>query len=220
MDELRKSAQASANVVLSADEMRRIEIDAMASGRVTGAVLTARAGQGAVTAMLAHWPGLAKGTARAVVLCGPGNNGGDGYVMACGLAARGWSVSVFALGDPTRLPPDARANHDAWVRLGAVAPLAVAPSALSAADIVIDALFGIGLTRPLSPDVACVLRAVPATARRVAVDVPSGRDTDTGAVLGACAFNADLTITFHRPKPVHAVLMREGGIVRTVDIGL
>jgi hydroxyethylthiazole kinase-like uncharacterized protein yjeF len=219
MDEMKKHAQMRGDAVLSAAEMREVETAAMASGSVTGAVLMDRAGRGAVAAMLDHWPDLARGAHRAVVLCGPGNNGGDGYVMARDLATRGWSVDVCALGDPARLPPDAAAAHDAWCAVGAVRPLAEAPGRMAGADVVIDALFGIGLARPLAGDVAAVLDAVPAAARRVAVDVPSGRDADTGAVLGT-AFRADLVVTFHAPKPVHGMLGDEGAAVAVVDIGL
>jgi hydroxyethylthiazole kinase-like uncharacterized protein yjeF len=219
MVEMKKHAQLRGDAVLSAAEMREVETAAMASGSVTGRVLMDRAGQGAVAAMLDHWPDLAQSRHRAVVLCGPGNNGGDGYVMACDLAARGWAVDVCALGEPARLPPDAATAHDAWAAQGPVRPLAEAPGRMHGADVVIDALFGIGLARPLDGDIAAVLAAVPATARRVAVDVPSGCDADTGAVLGA-AFAADLVITFHAPKPAHARLANDGAAVAIVDIGL
>lgn len=216
---MKKHAQMSSDGVVSAAEMRSLESSAIASGTVTGGALMARAGAGAVTATLAHWPELAQVPRKAVVLCGPGNNGGDGYVMACDLVARGWTVDVYALGHPARLPPDARAAHDAWRTVGAVAPLADAQAAMADADVVIDALFGIGLTRPLDDAVAAILDAVPATARRVAVDVPSGRCTDTGDVLGA-AFAADLCVTFHAAKPVHRALADGGTAVAVVDIGL
>jgi len=219
MDEMKKHAQKRGDVVLSAAEMRAVETAAMAAGRVTGAVLMDRAGCGAVAAMLDRWPGLAAGAPRAVVLCGPGNNGGDGYVMARDLAARGWVVEVCALGDPARLPPDAAAAHDAWRARGPVHPLAAAPGLMADAEVVIDARCGIGLARPLAGDVAAVLAAVPMGARRVAVDVPSGRDADTGAVLGT-AFDADLVVTFHARKPVHGMLDAAGVAVAVVDIGL
>ena len=206
--------------MLTAGQMRSLEADAIAAGRVSGLTLMDRAGAGVVDAILDQWPDLADAPGRAVVLCGPGNNGGDGYVVARLLAARGWEVGVFALGDPARLPPDARANHDRWAATGAVDPLAQAPAALPGADLVVDALFGIGLARGLDPAVCAVLAAVPSGACRVAVDLPSGRDTDSGAVLGACAFVADLAVTFHAPKPVHGVLAAEGVAVAVVDIGL
>lgn len=206
--------------MLTAGQMRSLEADAIAAGRVSGLTLMDRAGAGVVDAILDQWPDLADAPGRAVVLCGPGNNGGDGYVVARLLAARGWEVGVFALGDPARLPPDARANHDRWAATGSVDPLAQAPAALPGADLVVDALFGIGLARGLDPAVCAVLAAVPSGACRVAVDLPSGRDTDSGAVLGACAFDADLAVTFHAPKPVHGVLAAEGVAVAIVDIGL
>lgn len=219
MDEMKKDAQMRGDAVLTAAEMREVETSAIQSGAVTGAALMDRAGRGAMAVILAHWPALAARPGRSVVLCGPGNNGGDGYVMARDLAARGWAVGVHALGDPARLPGDARAAHDAWRARGTVAALDAAPAAMVGADLVIDALFGIGLARPLDATVAAVLAAVPDSARRVAVDVPSGRCADTGAVLGA-AFTADLVVTFHAPKPVHAMLEREGVAVAIVDIGL
>lgn len=216
---MKKDAQFGGDVVLSAAEMREVETAAIRSGAVTGATLMDRAGRGAVAAVLAHWPELVVRSARAVVLCGPGNNGGDGYVMACDLAARGWAVEVCALGDPARLPPDAAAARDLWREQGRVVALDAAPAAMAGADLVIDALFGIGLARPLDAAVTAVLAAVPDTACRVAVDVPSGRCADTGAVLGA-AFTADLVVSFHAPKPVHALLKRDGVAVVIVDIGL
>ena len=84
--------------MLTAGQMRSLEADAIDRGRVSGAVLMERAGQGVVEAILAEWPDLADRTGAAVVLCGPGNNGGDGYVVARVLAGRGWEVEVFALG--------------------------------------------------------------------------------------------------------------------------
>ena len=206
--------------MLTAGQMRSLEADAIAAGRVSGLTLMDRAGAGVVDAILDQWPDLADAPGRAGVLCGPGNYGGDGYVVARLLAARGWEVGGFALGDPARLPPDARANHDRWAATGSVDPLAQAPAALPGADRVVDALFGIGLARGLDPAVCAVLAAVPSGACRVAVDLPSGRDTDSGAVLGACAFDADLAVTFHAPKPVHGVLAAEGVAVAIVDIGL
>lgn len=219
MVEMKKHAQMRGDAVLSAAEMREVETAAMAEGRVTGAVLMDRAGRGAVAAMLDHWPDLAAGGHRAVVLCGPGNNGGDGYVMARDLAALGWAVDVCALGDPARLPPDAKTAQDKWCEVGAMRPLAAAPGLMAGPEVVIDALFGIGLARPLAGDVAAVLAAVPRDVRRVAVDVPSGRDADTGAVLGA-AFDAEFVVTFHARKPVHGLLEAAGVAVSVVDIGL
>ena len=90
--------------LLTAAQMRAIEAAAMASGRVTGPELMERAGAGVAEAVLLHWPAFARTPQRAVVLCGPGNNGGDGFVVARLLAARGWQVTVCALGPS--LTPD------------------------------------------------------------------------------------------------------------------
>ncbi len=188
MDELLTSAQ-----------MRDAEGAAIESGAVSGLDLMERAGTACVDAILAQWPDLAEGSPRAMVLCGPGNNGGDGYVIARLLAGKGWRVAVFCLGDPQKLPPDALANYRRWSEMGETAPLDVALDADPGA-LLVDALFGTGLTRPLEG----LLRDLTGkmAARVMAVDIPSGLCADSGRVLGA-AMRADLTVTFHAPKPGH-----------------
>ncbi|NCW68875.1 MAG: bifunctional ADP-dependent NAD(P)H-hydrate dehydratase/NAD(P)H-hydrate epimerase, partial [Marivivens sp.] len=89
--------------VLTSAQMRATEGAAMSSGRVTGLELMERAGQGVVESILAKWPTLAAAPDLAVVLCGPGNNGGDGFVIARLLAERGWEVACFFAGDAARL---------------------------------------------------------------------------------------------------------------------
>ena len=141
---------------------------------------------------------------RVLVLCGPGNNGGDGYVAARLLEGMGWPVAVAT---PTAVPPGWR---------GSV--VAFAPGEAARAGLVIDAVFGAGLTRDLDPAVADVLRA----ARRVvAVDVPSGLDGATGQVRGF-APQAELTVTFFRRKPGHLLLPGRAlcGEIVLADIGL
>ena len=103
--------------VLTAAQMKAIEAAAIASGEVTGLELMERAGAGVVAAVLEEWPEMALTPQRAVVLCGPGNNGGDGFVVARLLRERGWEVEVFLYGDPSRLPPDA-ALIPRWRRSG------------------------------------------------------------------------------------------------------
>jgi len=218
MTKMRIEPASSPSDVLTEQQMRKLEADAIASGRVSGRDLMETAGQCVVEAIAGCTEGRAPG--RAVVLCGPGNNGGDGYVAARLLQDRGWEVAVFAMGAPDSLPSDARAMRARWSRNGEVADLASAPVALAGADLVVDALFGIGLTRPLSPDISAVIAAVPESALRVAVDVPSGRETDTGETLGNVAFPADVAVTFHKPKRVHTRLAREGVQVFVADIGL
>lgn len=217
---------------VTAAAMRAIEAAAIAAGAVTGAVLMERAGAGAAAVMAARWPGAGR---RAAVLCGPGNNGGDGYVIARHLAAAGWDVRVLTedWGDIRAgrfRPGDAGAAARAWIAAGGTAgPItaeAVAEAARGAA-VLVDALLGIGQNRPadamLAPVRAGLDRLAAAGAPRpavVAIDVPTGRNADTGAPLAQAPLDPDLAITFHAEKPVHARLRAQGADVITVDIGL
>jgi hydroxyethylthiazole kinase-like uncharacterized protein yjeF len=204
--------------LLTSEEMRAVEKGAIDAGRTTGLDLMERAGTGCIEAILADWPALARAPQRAMVLCGPGNNGGDGFVIARLLAGRGWDVVVFCLGDPDRLPPDAHANFRCWSEIGETAPLDAAADSDPGA-LLVDALFGTGLTRPLEG----TLRDLTAkTAPHVvAVDIPSGLCADSGRVLGA-AMRADLTVTFHAAKPGHYLAdgPAQCGRLAVADIGL
>ena len=186
-----------------------------------------RAGAGVVAAVWEEWPALQAGSLHAVVLCGPGNNGGDGFVIARLLAEWGAVVWTFLYGDPDRLPPDAKVNHDRWAALGPVRQVAelseIAPQVDALLDgaggqvgplLVVDALFGIGVTRPVPGfDVIGGEAWNDRFADRgvetftVAVDVPSGLCADSGRVLGGGVLGTplatDLTVTFHRAKPGH-----------------
>jgi hydroxyethylthiazole kinase-like uncharacterized protein yjeF len=213
--------------LLTAAEMRAAEAAAIARGAATGRELMERAGRAVAAAVRAEWPELARAPHRAVVLCGPGNNGGDGYVVARELAAEGWEVTVAALGDPGRLPPDAAAMRAAWQ--GATVPADPLPAAaLAEADLVVDALFGTGLARPLEGLGALLAALAASPARVVAVDVPSGLCADSGRVLGraggpgAGSVRADLTVTFHRAKPGHYLAEGPAACGRLVvaDIGI
>lgn len=213
--------------ILTAAQMRATEQAAIAAGKVTGLELMERAGAAAVTAIFEARPDLADAAARVAVLCGPGNNGGDGFVVARLLAARGCAVAVYLLGDAARLPADARANHDRWREIGPVAPLAEAPRAAGAADLFVDALFGTGLRRPLeglARDWAATQADLPELrARTVALDLPSGLCSDSGRVLQpGAAVSAALTVTFHAPKPAHFLADAGGhcGHLVIADIGL
>jgi NAD(P)H-hydrate epimerase len=150
------------------------------------------------------------------ILCGPGNNGGDGFVVASVLAAAGWPVRVGLLGTRERLRGEAQFHAAHWS--GAVEPLSA--RVLDGAELVVDALFGSGLSRPLGADVEPTLAAV--AHRRlpvIAVDVPSGLMGDTGESVGAVA--ADCTVTFTRKKPGHVLLPGRDlcGTTVVADIG-
>ncbi|WP_281955159.1 NAD(P)H-hydrate dehydratase [Pseudophaeobacter arcticus] len=250
--------------LLTAAQMRAIEQAAIESGEVTGLELMERAGTGVVEAIFEEWPELemvgqeggAEGGAapdpadpprgilgkmKALVLCGPGNNGGDGFVVARLLRARGCEVEVFFFGEAASLPADARVNFDRWSEIGTVKPLQDDvfdgwPDETSGVHIVIDALFGTGLARPflqcrhLSRRMnSCseLARTRDLFPRGVAVDIPSGLCADSGAWLGDdqpldFAGLANLTVTFHSLKPGH--FLADGpascGKVVCTDIGL
>jgi NAD(P)H-hydrate epimerase len=151
-------------------------------------------------------------------MCGPGNNGGDGFVVARRLAERGWPVRVALLGARTRLRGEAARAAQSWP--GELLPLD--PDALENARLVVDGLFGAGLARPLEGRAREMVEATIRTGVPVvAIDVPSGVHGDTGEVLGAAAPSA-LTVTFHRAKPGHLLLPgreRIGELV-VADIGI
>ncbi|HEV7255652.1 MAG TPA: NAD(P)H-hydrate dehydratase [Mesorhizobium sp.] len=151
------------------------------------------------------------------VLCGPGNNGGDGFVAAAELSAAGRAVRLWALGQPTT--PDARRAAECW--RDEVEALADFPSC-SDAGAVIDALFGAGLRKPLEGAAAAAAEAVAKKGARVlAVDLPSGLDGNTGRPLGP-VFQAAHTVTFARRKPAHVLYPGRAlcGAVEVADIGI
>lgn len=205
--------------LLTAAQMRAIEQAAIDSGEVTGLELMERAGRGVVEAIFEWRPELAASPGRAVVLCGPGNNGGDGFVVARLLADRGWAVSVILYGNSEQLPLDAAENYRQWKELGEVAPLIEPPEA----DLYIDALFGAGLTRVLEDDLR-ILRPLlrpEIRERTMAIDGPSGLCLDSGRLLGF-ALPAAATCTFQRGRRGHVLGdgPRYCGVVYVKDIGL
>lgn len=161
-----------------------------------GNVLMENAGRAVADAVSRRW------SRRPVaVLCGPGNNGGDGFVAARLLAERGWKVRVALLGAREKLRGDAAIAAGRWN--GPVAPLATA--VLDGAGLVVDAIFGAGLARPVEGTAREVIAALDPSVKLVAVDVPSGVDGASGEVRGI-APRADLTVTFFRRKPGHLLL--------------
>ncbi|MDF0600520.1 NAD(P)H-hydrate dehydratase [Psychromarinibacter sp. C21-152] len=227
--------------LLTSAQMRAIEQAAIASGEVTGLTLMERAGRGVVAAAFGQWPDLRAAPQRAVVLCGPGNNGGDGFVVARLLKERGWEVALYLFGDPEKLPPDARTNHDRWAAMGPVAPMdaaAIAAGWRGTVRLVVDAVFGTGLTRPVGGEIHAALAAIQGEIDRardrtaaavVAVDAPSGLCMDSGRRLrdaeGAAPvppLPADLTVAFHKAKLGHYLAEGPAACGRVVvhDIGL
>ena len=238
--------------LLTAAQMRAIEEAAIASGKVTGLELMERAGRGVVEAIFEEWPELAPSRGptlkppeyllqddevclhRAVVLCGPGNNGGDGFVVARLLKEAGWDVDVFLYGDAGKLPPDAKVNYERWVEMGDVLTLSGAD--LDAAghipSLVIDAIFGTGLSRQIEAELADAVRHYSwtflADVPVVSIDVPTGICADSGRSLSVMPTAENqtppktpsrtpgeelfvgLTVTFHSFKAGH--YLDEGSI--------
>lgn len=210
--------------VLSRDQIRALDRHAMEACGVSGLVLMENAGRGAAE--------IIETRARArpgpiVVVCGAGNNGGDGFVVARRLAARGFPVRVFFAGSTEGLPGDAGANRDAWIRVGGTVENALDDGAgltvaLKEAAIVVDALLGTGLSRPVSGRLqAIILEINRAPGLRVALDIPSGLDANTGQPLGLAVL-AHETITFAHYKL--GLLTSQGadhaGRVTVADIGV
>jgi len=194
--------------ILTVAEMAAADRAAIAAG-TPGVELMERAGQAVADAVAQRFR-----PQPVTVLCGPGNNGGDGYVVARLLKQRGWPVEVKALGEPKAA--DAQVMAGRWD--GGTKPLSdgVGPG------LVVDALFGAGLSKPLSgvaANVAASLAARPDTV--VAVDTPSGVPGDTGQPAGP-AVCAGLTVTFHARKPAHVLEPGRAlcGEVVVADIGL
>lgn len=182
--------------VLSVQQMYAADAAAMAGG-VSGPDLMEAAGWAVAAVLRRRFP-----PCRVLVLCGPGNNGGDGFVVARLLARRGWPVRLALLGERSRLTGDAAIHAARWQ--GEILP--ITPAIFDGCAVVVDALFGAGLARPLE---GLARRLVEEIGRRrlpcIAIDVPSGVHGDTGQVLG-CAPQALATVTFFRKKPGHLLL--------------
>ena len=198
--------------LLTTAEMAEADRRTIAGG-VAGIALMENAGRSVADAVTArHPPGLG-----VAVVAGPGNNGGDGFVAARFLAERGYRVRVLLVGDPNRLKDDAALAAQRWQGPTAAA----APAALMPADIVIDAVFGAGLDRPVEGVARAMIEAMNAAPCVYAVDLPSGINGTTGAVMGL-AVNATETVTFFRRKIGHVLLpgRLHCGNVRIADIGI
>jgi hydroxyethylthiazole kinase-like uncharacterized protein yjeF len=198
--------------LLTTAEMAEADRRTIALG-VGGIALMENAGRAVADAVAArHPPGL-----RVAVVAGPGNNGGDGFVAARILAERGYRVRILLVGNPDRLKGDAALAAQRWQG----PTTAAAPAALMPADVVIDALFGAGLDRPVEGVARAMIEAMNAAPCVYAVDLPSGINGTTAAVMGL-AVNAAQTVTFFRRKVGHVLLpgRLHCGTVRIADIGI
>jgi len=198
--------------IITVEQMRAIDAASAAAG-VSTRTLMEHAGRAVAEAIAARFS-----PRPTAVLCGPGNNGGDGWVAARHLKAMGWPVWVETLAPREHLRGDAADAAAAWKgdvhAIGADAPMA---------ELFVDALFGAGLSKPLEGEAA---RLATFSAHYpdlvVAVDVPSGLVGDTGQPIGAACFQAALTVTFVRKKPAHVLMPGRAycGDVVVADIGV
>ena len=180
--------------LLTTSEMARADALAISAG-VSGVTLMERAGRGVADSACQ----MIERGAAILVLCGPGNNGGDGFVAARVLAGRGFRVQLALLGDVNALKGDAAKAARGWD--GPI--LGFSDVSFEGADLVIDAIFGAGLQRDIEGDAKRVITALNAATKPVlAVDVPSGVDGNNGQVRGM-AVEATRTVTFFRKKPGH-----------------
>jgi len=175
----------------STAQVRALDAHAIDELNIPGYTLMKRAGEAALRYLRTRWP-MAH---RIVIVCGSGNNGGDGYVLARFAQAAGLTVTVLAAADPGHLRGDAlKAYQDFLASDGDVKPFA--EERLGVGEVIVDAILGTGLKGPVREDLAAVIRAVNAAATPVfALDVPSGLDSDAGIVAGD-AIRADATVTF------------------------
>jgi hydroxyethylthiazole kinase-like uncharacterized protein yjeF len=180
---------------------------------IAGIALMENAGRAVADVIAARHPsGL-----RVAVVAGPGNNGGDGFVAARILAERGYRVRILVVGNLDRLKGDAALVAQRWQGPSTAA----APAALMPADVIVDALFGAGLDRPVDGVARAMIEAMNAASCVCAVDLPSGINGTTGAVMGL-AVKAAETVTFFRRKVGHVLLpgRLHCGTVRVADIGI
>ena len=198
--------------ILTTAETAAADKAAIAAG-TPGRTLMERAGQAVAAAIQARW------SPRPVaVLCGPGNNGGDGFVIARLLARAAWPVRLTLVGEREALRGDAALAAADW----AGETHALRSGALDEGELIVDALFGAGLSKPLAPEVRAVLEAAETRGLPiVAVDLPSGLPGDSGKPLDY-APRCALTVTFHRKKPAHVLEPGRSlcGEVVVADIGL
>ena len=213
--------------ILNADQMREADRRTIQDIGIASLVLMENAGRQVVAAVESLFPDLAE--RRIAIVCGKGNNGGDGFVAARTLQQRGFDVSVFVIGSVTEIKGDARTNLEILGRVGQPVVEVADETAwelhgteITGHDLIIDALFGTGLTTPLSGFYETVVADInEAGVPVVAVDIPSGMSADTPDLIGDC-IEATVTVTLGAPK-LPLVLppaeMKSGEVV-IADIGI
>jgi NAD(P)H-hydrate epimerase len=217
-------------LILNREQSRRVDVLAVERYGMTGLVLMENAGRGAAEIIRRIYQTEARGTEEIVICCGKGNNGGDGFVVARHLDIRQTPIRILLFCDPAKLTGDAAANYEIAHRSGL--PIEVFPdesleesrlrSGLNGIDFVVDALLGTGSKGDPRPPLDRVIPLLNQTrTRRIALDIPSGLDCDTGTPAAA-TFQAHDTITFVARKTGFAAAAAKPytGQVHVVDIGV
>lgn len=210
------------NKSVSAAQIQRLDEVAIKEYGIPSVVLMENAGRCVADEIVSHYADQS-----VVVMCGSGNNGGDGFVIARHLIEAGIPTTTFLVGSDQRLKPDARINFDILRRLyGSINNIDeehdLLADMLRKTNIVVDAIFGVGLNRNVEGSYKNVIEQINASGNPVlAVDVPSGLDATTGDILGACIV-AEQTMTFTCAKS--GFYLNAGprccGRIKTVDIGI
>jgi len=207
---------------ISIAEAQAFDQKAQEELRIPSLILMENAGRSAAEEAIKNFKGSGQ---RVAVICGTGNNGGDGLVAARQLLNAGFSVDIYLIGDPAKLKNDAGINHGILIRMGQ--PIRRVDSAadlqqVKFAGLIIDAIFGIGLRAEIKEPYLSVIRHLNGlNIPLLAVDVPSGLNADTGEIMGA-AIKADITVTFVAAK--NGFFLKEGpracGQILVRDIGI
>lgn len=213
--------------ICSTEEIQEIERLQINGSDKVASVLMETAGRKATDSIL-KWrmQGKKPGRNQYHVLCGPGNNGGDGFVIARTLFEMGEKTSCWEIANPHNRSSSSALMRSKWLQRGTIAPLKDFERVeFSEDDILIDALFGIGLTRPLDEICSRIFKGIPSHMPIIAIDVLSGLDSSTGSFLSSSNlsdFKATLTLTFQIPKWGH--YLQEGtersGTIKVISIGL
>jgi NAD(P)H-hydrate epimerase len=203
------------SLLITAVQMKKAEANAMAAG-ISASTLMEHAGAALAEAIVARYV-----PCPILVVCGTGNNGGDGFVAALKLRERGWAVKLALIGRKEIIRAEAAHAKDAWEKSGEPI-LPFSPSQLEGAELVVDALFGTGLNRPLEGLALDAVKAINASNKPVvAADMPSGVHADSGAVMGT-AVRADVTVAFACTKRGLTLLPGKlyAGEILVADIGI